>query len=114
MKEVPFAKQVLLVEVMPSSKSCTRLIASTGPKISSRPTLMSSVTLSKMVGPTKKPFSNPGTTRSRPEDEIRTLCDTLVDPSLHKGLVLGLTTGPSSVLGSYEQPTTRCWANSFM
>ena len=51
---------------------------------------MSSVTLSKIVGPTKKPFSKPGHDQAAAvEDEVGALFDALVDPALDEGLVLG-------------------------
>ena len=40
-----------------ASKVFTRLITVTGPKISRSPTVIPGFTLSRMVGPTKKPFS---------------------------------------------------------
>ena len=51
---------------------------------------MSSVTWSKIVGPTKKPFSKPGDDEvAAVEDELGALGDALVDPALDEGLVLG-------------------------
>ena len=72
----------------------------TGPKTSSRPQLISSVTWSKMVGPTKKPFSKPGSDEvAAVEEQLGALGDAF---SIHldRSLVPALTTGPSSVLGS--------------
>src|SRR5215217_6916781 len=50
---------------MASSRESTRTTERTGPKISSLATLMSSVTLSRMVGSKKKPSSNGGSRPSR-------------------------------------------------
>ena len=53
--DVVFPKRELLTKPIASSRDFTRITDSTGPKISSRAIVMSGRTLSKIVGPTKKP-----------------------------------------------------------
>ena len=53
--DVAFPKRELFTSVMASSSVFTRITESTGPKISSRAMVISGRTLSKIVGPRKKP-----------------------------------------------------------
>ena len=53
--DVALPKRELFTCAMASASVFTRITESTGPKISSRAMVMSGFTLSKMVGPTKKP-----------------------------------------------------------
>ena len=59
-------KATSLMISMASSRVSTWIMATTGPKISSLAMVMSGVTLSKMVGPIKKPLGWPSTLTFRP------------------------------------------------
>src|SRR4028118_2410933 len=63
--EQALPKREPLVNSTASSRLPTLTTLKTGPKISSRATLISPVTLSRMVGPKKKPSSLGGARRAR-------------------------------------------------
>ena len=86
---------------------------STGPKISSRYTSISGVTRSIRVGPTKKPFSYPGTVSPRPSTASVAPCASpeAIRPSM-RSLAARVTTGPISLAGSRPGPTLVARASS--
>src|SRR6266704_4222814 len=103
---VPFPYGLALINAIARSTVSACSTDSTGPKISSRYTSISGVTWSIRVGPTKKPFSYPGTVSPRPSTVSSAPCASpeAIRPSM-RSLAAWVTTGPISLAGSRPGPT---------